>query len=339
MAVSRRLRFEILRRDGHTCRYCGASAPDVKLTVDHVNPSALGGEDRPENLVTACDACNGGKSSIPPDSGTVANVAADAVRWSAAIQAAAEQMLADRDQMQKIITEFDEAWSVWGAGSGSERAAVPRPAGWEQSVGSFMAAGLPQPVLLDCIPKAMGNRKLKPDDVFRYMCGIAWKKVGEIQDAARRQLATEVLTTGAGRTDDYELMYRELIGWIFGCLWGVGSDEDVQVLAGLRREALEEDEEPTALDAEGLAAVELICRNADLICEAHTVNQRLLADLAPEKLGYLQGQASGLNDWPEEMESLDRGVLYREYITACMAKYHLYPELQVEAWNEAQADD
>ncbi|MEJ7724319.1 MAG: hypothetical protein WKF64_08445 [Ilumatobacteraceae bacterium] len=34
--ISRRLRFEILRRDGHTCRYCGARAPDVPLTVDHV---------------------------------------------------------------------------------------------------------------------------------------------------------------------------------------------------------------------------------------------------------------------------------------------------------------
>jgi 5-methylcytosine-specific restriction endonuclease McrA len=32
--IPRRLRFEILRRDGHTCRYCGAQAPDVPLTVD-----------------------------------------------------------------------------------------------------------------------------------------------------------------------------------------------------------------------------------------------------------------------------------------------------------------
>ena len=29
MAVSKRLRYEILRRDNHTCRYCGASAPDA----------------------------------------------------------------------------------------------------------------------------------------------------------------------------------------------------------------------------------------------------------------------------------------------------------------------
>ena len=54
MAVSKRTRFEVLRRDNHTCRYCGQSAPDVKLTVDHVLPVALGGHDDPTNLVAAC---------------------------------------------------------------------------------------------------------------------------------------------------------------------------------------------------------------------------------------------------------------------------------------------
>ncbi|MFF0777048.1 HNH endonuclease [Streptomyces sp. NPDC003720] len=63
MAVSKRLRYEILRRDNHTCRYCGASAPDVPLRIDHVTPVALGGTDHPSNLVTSCEPCNNGKSS------------------------------------------------------------------------------------------------------------------------------------------------------------------------------------------------------------------------------------------------------------------------------------
>lgn len=37
MAVSKRTRFEVLRRDGHICQYCGEKAPDVTLHVDHVN--------------------------------------------------------------------------------------------------------------------------------------------------------------------------------------------------------------------------------------------------------------------------------------------------------------
>lgn len=43
MAVSKRLRFEVLRRDNHACRYCGATPPDVVLTIDHVVQTALGG--------------------------------------------------------------------------------------------------------------------------------------------------------------------------------------------------------------------------------------------------------------------------------------------------------
>lgn len=54
MAVSKRTRYEVLRRDNHTCRYCGGSAPDVRLTVDHVLPVTLGGSDDPSNLVAAC---------------------------------------------------------------------------------------------------------------------------------------------------------------------------------------------------------------------------------------------------------------------------------------------
>ncbi|MFF0055622.1 HNH endonuclease [Streptomyces microflavus] len=63
MAVSKRLRYEILRRDRFTCRYCGASAPDAPMRVDHVTPVALGGTDHPSNLVAACEPCNSGKTS------------------------------------------------------------------------------------------------------------------------------------------------------------------------------------------------------------------------------------------------------------------------------------
>lgn len=74
MAVSKRLRYEILRRDNHACRYCGATAPDAKLNVDHVIPQALGGSDKPTNLVSACADCNAGKTSSLPNAMPVADV-------------------------------------------------------------------------------------------------------------------------------------------------------------------------------------------------------------------------------------------------------------------------
>jgi hypothetical protein len=74
MAVSNRLRFEILRRDRFRCRYCGASAANAVLEIDHVEPRAKGGTDAPTNLVTACESCNSGKTDKPLDAPVIADV-------------------------------------------------------------------------------------------------------------------------------------------------------------------------------------------------------------------------------------------------------------------------
>jgi hypothetical protein len=87
MSVSKRLRYEILRRDNHACRYCGDAAPGVKLNVDHVIPKALGGSDKPTNLVTSCAACNAGKTSSMPDAQPVEDVDQDAFRQAVAARA------------------------------------------------------------------------------------------------------------------------------------------------------------------------------------------------------------------------------------------------------------
>lgn len=64
-ALGRSTRFEVFKRDKFTCQYCGRSAPDVILQVDHIQPVADGGEDDILNLVTSCFDCNSGKSSKP----------------------------------------------------------------------------------------------------------------------------------------------------------------------------------------------------------------------------------------------------------------------------------
>ena len=65
MGVSTRTRFEIFKRDGFRCKYCGANAAQTLLHVDHVVAIANGGTDDAENLVTACADCNLGKSDVP----------------------------------------------------------------------------------------------------------------------------------------------------------------------------------------------------------------------------------------------------------------------------------
>jgi hypothetical protein len=65
--IGKRLRFEILKRDGFKCRYCGVNAVSSLLQVDHVVPVVEGGSSVHENLVTACVDCNSGKSCVPLD--------------------------------------------------------------------------------------------------------------------------------------------------------------------------------------------------------------------------------------------------------------------------------
>ena len=59
--ISKSTRFEVFKRDSFTCQYCGKSAPDVVLEVDHINPVSKGGDNDISNLITACFDCNRGK--------------------------------------------------------------------------------------------------------------------------------------------------------------------------------------------------------------------------------------------------------------------------------------
>lgn len=81
MAVGAKLRYEVLRRDNYTCRFCGSSAPDVHLEIDHVIPRAHGGMDLAENLQALCDDCNAGKSMTMPERWLVREVKRASKNW------------------------------------------------------------------------------------------------------------------------------------------------------------------------------------------------------------------------------------------------------------------
>jgi len=185
MAVSKRLRYEILRRDNHTCRYCGATAPDAPLRIDHVTPVALGGTDTPDNLVTACQDCNSGKSSATADSTLVADVSQDALRWADAMKQAAEELRSQTEPKRAYRAAFQAVWNEWTWEHNGRPRAFDLPDGWKSSLDNFRETGLPAEAWPDIVEKAMTNRTVRPDNLFRYCCGIAWRMVRELQDRAK----------------------------------------------------------------------------------------------------------------------------------------------------------
>lgn len=59
--ITKKMRFEVFKRDSFRCQYCGRQAPDVILEVDHIHPVAEGGKTTMLNLITSCRDCNRGK--------------------------------------------------------------------------------------------------------------------------------------------------------------------------------------------------------------------------------------------------------------------------------------
>jgi len=61
--ISQHISWEVFRRDGYTCRYCGKDT--VPLTVDHLVTWEEGGPSVPENLVASCKKCNKVRGNKP----------------------------------------------------------------------------------------------------------------------------------------------------------------------------------------------------------------------------------------------------------------------------------
>jgi hypothetical protein len=109
------VRFDVFKRDGFTCGYCGRTPPTVTLEVDHIIPVAEGGTDDPENLVTACWDCNRGKGATPLETEPAA---IPDLRERAEVVKEREAQLRAYNEVKAVQAErrqrdFDEVWTYW----------------------------------------------------------------------------------------------------------------------------------------------------------------------------------------------------------------------------------
>lgn len=171
--MSKKLRFEIFKRDGFSCQYCGATPPAVVLEVDHINPVANGGDNDPDNLICACFNCNRGKAANSLDS------IPQSLSEKAAITAEAEEQLKGFYKILKKKKERleDESWEI---------AEIMKPGcaekgfniKWRQSIVMFLQK-LDFYAVTDAMEIASAKMPYSNAKTFAYFCGICWNRIKE----------------------------------------------------------------------------------------------------------------------------------------------------------------
>lgn len=170
-SLSTRVRFEVFKRDGFTCQYCGATPPSVVLHVDHIQPVKLGGDNSQDNLITACERCNLGKAAVPLSSvpKSLAEKASDVAEREAQIAGYTEIMLQSRERLER------ETWIVVDVLSpGASENGFPNSK--FNSVKRFVSSlGVVETLEAAEITRAKFYRHSTAS--FKYFCGVCWSKL------------------------------------------------------------------------------------------------------------------------------------------------------------------
>jgi hypothetical protein len=170
--LSKKLRFEVFKRDGFRCAYCGATPSEtVILECDHINPVAAGGTNDIDNLVTACEDCNRGKSATPLSSvpQSLEEKSAEAAERETQIRAyykILEERKARRDE---------ELWSIADVFMSHfktdtiDRRDLASIRGFLDQLDYFE--------VLEAAEIANDRKPYSHNQAWKYFCGICWRKI------------------------------------------------------------------------------------------------------------------------------------------------------------------
>lgn len=176
-SMSKRLRFDVFKRDGFTCQYCGAHPPAVLLHVDHITPVAGGGENDIDNLVTSCAPCNLGKSDVPLSvvPKTLSEKAHEVAEREEQLRGYQQILTAVRDRLEDEA--FEIAYAIFPHKKGE-----PVRKDWLQSIKMFLKR-LGFHEVHEAAEKADSLNKYSPNTTFKYFCGVCWKKIKRMESS------------------------------------------------------------------------------------------------------------------------------------------------------------
>ncbi len=179
--ISKKLRFEIFKRDAFTCQYCGKTPPSVILEVDHIHPVKHGGKNH-DNLLTACFDCNRGKggdllTSIPQ---TVVDKTSIMAEKEAQITAYNKVLKAKRKREDAQIDQIESAFESHF----QEYYFNPK---FREDIRQCFLPYLVQDDFFMAINKGCARFPRQPEKALKYFCGICWNiRRAHDSDAAER---------------------------------------------------------------------------------------------------------------------------------------------------------
>lgn len=182
MPLSKKLRFDVFKRDSFTCQYCGKRPPEVVLEVDHMEPRCEGGTDDFDNLLTACFDCNRGKGAerlteahAPLDLAGNLELLKERKRQADAYADFLAEQRADEDRwIQSITGLYEQAYKGWTL--------APR---FQNGTVRMFLRKLPAIKVHELFEYAVQRfpKKAERDTALRYFAGCCWKRVnGERND-------------------------------------------------------------------------------------------------------------------------------------------------------------
>ena len=171
--ISTRTRFEIFKRDGFECQYCGRTPPAVILEVDHICPVCEGGTNDPDNLVTSCQDCNRGKAGVP-----LSSVPQSLSDKAAEVAEREKQLAGYREIMDKRRERLEaETWEVADIFIAHARKDGIRK-DYFASIKRFVEK-LGVHECLEAMEIATSRSFFNDNKTFKYFCGICWRKIKE----------------------------------------------------------------------------------------------------------------------------------------------------------------
>jgi len=170
-AISTRTRFEIFKRDGFKCLYCGATPPNALLEVEHIIAVANGGSNDRSNLCTACQNCNRGKSDKPLTAipKPLVEVAQEAIEREAQVVGYAKALKKIKDRIDSDAWTVAKVFMVRFGRDDFRR-------DFMQSVIQFLKL-LPTPTVVAAMEIATSKYTSTEYGCFKYFCGVCWKTI------------------------------------------------------------------------------------------------------------------------------------------------------------------